>query len=333
MKVKSLSITCLILVSSLITFSQQEAIIINTIPSPVSSTRDMAWDGEYLWIGGSDEFQLFQLSPLDGSVIKTIPTNIAKPYGLTFDGSYLWVADNDNLLIQKVDPDDGTVLTSIPTPGDAQMSYPYGLAWDGNNLWQNDTKGPDILTPGDSTFRIDPEGNIIESYNAHGYYPTGLAFDGTYLWTSDNASNLIGKVDLSDFSIVDTIEAPGGNYPNGLTWDGEYLWVANNDSDSLYQVEVYNITSTTSREDNRNFTFECFPNPAKNKFRVQGSGFWVEKYRIELFDLNGRKLLQKDIQEDHEKVEVDISWLESGIYYCKISTEENTTTKKLIIQN
>lgn len=80
-------------------------------------------------------------------------------------------------------------------------------------------------------------------------------------------------------------------------------------------------------------SFEIFPNPAKNKFKVRSSMFEVDQCRIELYDLNGRKLLQQNIQEGNENMEVDINWLESGIYFCKVSTEKYTTTKKIIIQN
>lgn len=73
-----------------------------------------------------------------------------------------------------------------------------------------------------------------------------------------------------------------------------------------------------------------YPNPAMHKFSVLSSGFFVDPYRIELFDLNGRKLFQKDIAGGNEKFEVDISWLQSGIYFCKVNTVHRTMTKKLI---
>jgi len=78
--------------------------------------------------------------------------------------------------------------------------------------------------------------------------------------------------------------------------------------------------------------FQIFPNPAKNKFEVRSSMFEVGQCRIDFYDLNGRKLLQKNTEVGIEKVEIDISWLEGGIYFCKVSTEKYTNTKKIIIQ-
>ena len=51
--------------------------------------------------------------------------------------------------------------------------------------------------------------------------------------------------------------------------------------------------------------FTIFPNPAKGKFGVQSLEFGVANATIELFDLNGRKLLEKQIPKGSETVEVD----------------------------
>jgi len=48
--------------------------------------------------------------------------------------------------------------------------------------------------------------------------------------------------------------------------------------------------------------------------------------------LNGRKLIEKQIPAGTETVEVDVSNLKSGIYFCKLITEKGNATKKLIIQ-
>jgi photosystem II stability/assembly factor-like uncharacterized protein len=78
--------------------------------------------------------------------------------------------------------------------------------------------------------------------------------------------------------------------------------------------------------------FTIFPNPAKGKFGVQSLKFEVENATIELLDLNGRKLLEKQIPAGVGEIEVDVSNLQSGIYFCKIKTESGSATKKLIIQ-
>ena len=80
------------------------------------------------------------------------------------------------------------------------------------------------------------------------------------------------------------------------------------------------------------FSFDIFPNPAKNKFEVRSSMFQVDQCRIELYDLNGKKLLEKHFPAQTENIEMDVSPLESGVYFCQICTDENSMTKKIIIQ-
>ena len=78
--------------------------------------------------------------------------------------------------------------------------------------------------------------------------------------------------------------------------------------------------------------FSIFPNPARDKFEVRTVDFEVKSATIEIYDLNGRKFLEKNISRGTETVEIDVSSLKSGIYFCKISTEKYSATKKIIIQ-
>ena len=78
--------------------------------------------------------------------------------------------------------------------------------------------------------------------------------------------------------------------------------------------------------------FQIYPNPTDSKFKVQSVKFQVEEATIEMYDLNGRKLFEKKFLAGTETVEVDISHLPSGVYGCKVSTENKRVTKKLIIK-
>jgi hypothetical protein len=78
--------------------------------------------------------------------------------------------------------------------------------------------------------------------------------------------------------------------------------------------------------------FDIYPNPASEKFQVAGCGLRVDAVTVELFDLNGRKLLEKHFPAGNETMEIDVSGLVNGVYYCRLIVEENNTIKKLIIQ-
>jgi len=310
--------------------------IINTIPAPTPDTRDLAFDGEYLWTGVRSSNLIFKLSPVDGTIIKTIPTTIEKPYGLTFDGTYIWIAGNQNQIIQQVDTSDGTVIKTIPTPGYISESYPYGLAWDGNNLWHNDTKGSSVSDPGDSTFYIDTDGNILAAHDAHGGYPTGLAFDGEYLWSSDNEFVEIHKIRVSDFTVVETISAPGGDYPNGLTWDGQYLWVANNDSDSLYQLDVGGGTPVEDESTHpTEFSLsQNYPNPFNPSTKIKFTISDLCSTILKIYDVLGTEvatLVNEEKPVGEYELEFNGNGLTSGIYFYQLRAGSFVQTKKMLL--
>jgi len=78
--------------------------------------------------------------------------------------------------------------------------------------------------------------------------------------------------------------------------------------------------------------FNIYPNPAKDKFSIQSSVLKVEEATIEIYDLNGRKLLDKHIPAGTDEIEINVSQLEAGLFFCVLQFENQTVTKKLIIQ-
>jgi endonuclease I len=72
-----------------------------------------------------------------------------------------------------------------------------------------------------------------------------------------------------------------------------------------------------------NFDFNLFPNPANSYFIIELKG---EEFEIEIFSLLGSKIYTKKVYET-----TTISNLETGIYFVKMNTKNNSLTKKLII--
>jgi len=301
--------------------------VINTIPSPVMSISDIAFDGENLWVEGYNEYLLVKISPVDGSILKTIPTNIQRPYGLTFGNDHLWVADADNHIIQQVDTANGNIIQSFPTPGIFVNSYPGGLAWDGQDIWHNDMMGFNN-NPNDSTFKINTSGQILQSYHAFGTFASGLAWDGDYLWSSDNGNLEINKIDVSNFTVIETIDAPGGPYPNGLTYDGQYLWVANNSSDSLYQVDIVYTSSEDSFYPSQLFSdFLIYPNPANNELFISGQNE-TDLIEVSIYNQMGQKVLDEELVTNA----IDVSSLNKGMYIIELVSKSSKVREKLMIR-
>jgi len=313
-------------------------IIINRFPSPADFVGDLAFDGEYLWVEGYNTSVVYKISPVDGSIVKTIPTSVIRPYGLTFDNQYLWLADNDNYEIQKIDTATGVVIQSFPAPTASTNGYPTGLAWDGANLWHNDTGGPQFGNGPDLTFQIDNSGQTLQTFTAIGAYPTGLTWDGQYLWTSDNVLQQIHQVDPTNFNILRTIAAPGGDYPNGLAWDGQYLWVSNNDADSIYQLDV-GLTGIEEGElgDALPYDFALFqnyPNPFNPSTKIRYEIPELSFITLKVYDVLGSEiavLVNEEKPIGTHTIDFDATNLPSGIYFYQLQTPNFTQTKKMIL--
>ncbi len=298
-------------------------VILHVIPSQVQFTEDIAWDGKHIWVQGYNNFQLLQLSTVDGSIIKTIPTSIQRPYGLAFGDNALWVADTDNHMIQQVDTATGNVLSTFPTPAQFGSSYPTGLAWDGSQLWHNDAMATNG-NPNDSTYYLTTAGQILQHYHAYGTYVTGLAWDGQYLWSNDNPSQLIYKIDPATFTALGVIDAPGGPYPNGLAFDGQYLWVANNATDSIYKIDTSAVTGLQNIHGENGFS--VYPNPVKGWCTVEvGTKLPGSAYGI--YDQQGRRVAAGTWKTNRQRL--DLRGLSPGVYLVR-SEEQPWISVRLV---
>jgi photosystem II stability/assembly factor-like uncharacterized protein len=75
-----------------------------------------------------------------------------------------------------------------------------------------------------------------------------------------------------------------------------------------------------------------FPNPAKNKIQIECPDFITENGTLVILSIDGREFLNREVGQGNENIEIDVSHLETGMYLCKISTDNKSSTKKLIIE-
>ena len=159
---------------------------------------------------------------------------------------------------------------------------------------------------------------------------------------------------LYDVFFIDTLEGwVAGSEVLFHTVDGGENWVENTELDLTgktltalwfnspnegYTVSnkgtLYKYTEITTgvKQEFETIHFEIFPNPAAGKFRVQCSIVKVENATIELYDLTGKKLLEKPFPAGTENAEIDVSHLKNGVYFCRLISEKYSAIQKLIIQ-
>jgi hypothetical protein len=120
-------------------------------------------------------------------------------------------------------------------------------------------------------------------------------------------SNLEKRYQYSDFSPV-----KGTNYYRlkQVDFDGTF---------------TYSKIAMTQFDD-AIMAIRAFPNPFSDKITF---GFNGVKSNVQLFDVHGKLLLQKETNES-ELLELATENLATGIYFVTVRTEENTTTLKFV---
>lgn len=101
------------------------------LPENLESPHAMAYDGEFLWVGGiGEEESLYQIDPQTGAIISEIP-NI-RTEGIAVDNDYIYFSVYETNIINKIEKN-GTFVEEIVTQN-ASLSIP-DIAIHGNYLY------------------------------------------------------------------------------------------------------------------------------------------------------------------------------------------------------
>ena len=78
----------------------------------------------------------------------------------------------------------------------------------------------------------------------------------------------------------------------------------------------------------KQFNYSIFPNPTQGIINVRIPEE-IKKYEIEIFDINGRSLIQSTITLNNNQI--DLSALQKGIYFIMIKMKNKTKVEKIIL--
>jgi|GEM_PF-3118437 len=78
------------------------------------------------------------------------------------------------------------------------------------------------------------------------------------------------------------------------------------------------------------FNLNVYPNPATNKVTVESERFKTQDGTLFMFDFNGRKMFEKYIPAETERMEIDVSSLRSGMYLFRIVFHNSIVVKKIV---
>jgi hypothetical protein len=138
----------------------------------------------------------------------------------------------------------------------------------------------------------------------------GLPVEGAY------SHNLEG-VDLTlDYAKADV-------YMLRSYWDNAHT----TEHIELLDVNVPAPLREASLTENTNFSITLSPNPAHGQVRIASES---NLKNVVVMDLTGNNVLSSTLEST--QASIDVSALATGIYFCKIETEQGTKVQRLVIE-
>jgi len=179
-------------------------------------------------------------------------------------------------------------------------------------LDQSSTGGGGAMSVSDYTYNAK---DLLDEINAHGESWGGGTSQESWSrqkHTYDNQDRLIRVDNYND-------NAP---QPTPTTWTDYSIWYYGGATGIADDVETDNYPSV-----------QIYPNPTSGELRVESGELRVEN--VEIFDITGRAITihysHTHYSHTHySRPTLDISYLSTGVYFLRITTENGVVTKKII---
>jgi hypothetical protein len=146
---------------------------------------------------------------------------------------------------------------------------------------------------------------------------------------SNPGGNLFSRIMFIDYTINNSpyyFDITGWIEQNYPAWSpGNAEGIA-----TVCRIEYDSLISTVSiNENQQTFDFLIYPNPADHTITLKANDIT----EITMFDFFGRALYQESTITNVNLKSIDISSLNSGIYFIKVVNSKNQTSIKKIIKN
>ena len=75
-----------------------------------------------------------------------------------------------------------------------------------------------------------------------------------------------------------------------------------------------------------------YPNPTTGIITIGNLARTGKVWSIEITDITGKIVSQTDISDNSSSVEIDLSWLEKGVYFIRLRGKDFKQIEKIVIQ-
>lgn len=108
-------------------------------------------------------------------------------------------------------------------------------------------------------------------------------------------------------------------------------YLSPNSSSSNFNIDIYSLPGTylnlISNKINENSLFG-YPNPSENIIYINSNLEIGQRGTLEVFDMNGKKVMEKNVIGENNEISLNISELNSGVYLYRLNDQTNKFIKK-----
>ena len=133
------------------------------------------------------------------------------------------------------------------------------------------------------------------------------------------------------FATIDATNKPVYPYLLGKYYNGVVLGTTR--ATISETVTTYTPSLSVSSNNLEQIGLSLFPNPSSDMVVVQSYSPVVSDLDIDLFDINGKLILQDTLKQGSTMCYLNLETVYSGIYFVKISDSKDSITKKVIISH
>jgi len=166
--------------------------------------------------------------------------------------------------------------------------------------------------------------NLQTSYQAGQIYSFQVQnhqADQSYCWSFTNATIISNN--QSSFQIQVQFDS------NATVSEIQVSTLSSNDFESQQQINLIQLSQTSSLENISENNFSIYPNPAQEKIYIENS-LDEEPMQIHIFNSLGQGIFKN--QSDDKQMEIDTYNWQKGIYLFECRNRRGTFVKKIIIQ-
>ncbi|WP_191859115.1 T9SS type A sorting domain-containing protein [Hanstruepera ponticola] len=164
---------------------------------------------------------------------------------------------------------------------------------------------------------------------------SGNAWDDLYIYDGfDNGGILLHE---PNDGIVGNADLTGQSF----TANSGYLYMyfdsdgsVSCQSSSSYDPWDFDVTCNGSRQANPDLEWSLYPNPSRGQVNLDLKDFVNNDINVQVIDLRGNVVLNRTVQNLQDpKLQIELNNVPYGMYFVRVQSQDNVSTKRLIINN